>query len=112
MLSRRCLAPRGLSAVRCLSTAPIGHSGHLSAAALRNQHDVPVADAGLTHKQKYCFDLNGFLVIRNAFESDMVSRANAAVDAHISSELHERKAQLRTSGLYGRESKVRLLLPR
>ena len=81
----------------------VGHSGHLSADALRNRHDVPKAEAGLSHAQKYSFDLNGFLVIRNAFEPDMVARANAAIDAHLE-ELHERTGQLRTSGLYGRES--------
>ena len=32
-----------------------------------------------------------------------VARANAAIDAHMES-LHERTGQLRTSGLYGRES--------
>ena len=87
----------------------VGHSGHLSAAEaerrskLRNQHDAPAVETGMTHKQKYLFDLNGFLVIRNAFEPDLVERANAAVDFHVD-RLHERKGKLRTSGLYGRES--------
>lgn len=47
----------------------VGHSGHLSADELRNQHDPPAVDGrcGLTDKQKYLFDLNGFLVLRNVF---------------------------------------------
>jgi ectoine hydroxylase-related dioxygenase (phytanoyl-CoA dioxygenase family) len=104
---------RGVSAwQRALSTASasdedtppvVGHSGHLSADALRNRHDVPKAEAGLSHKQKYSFDLNGFLVIRNAFEPAAVAQANAAIDAHLNT-LHERRGKLRTSGLYGRES--------
>ena len=88
---------------RRLSTAPIGHSGHLSAEALRNRHDAPAADVALSHAQRYAFDLNGFLVLRGVFSEAMVARANAAVDAHMD-ELHERVGQLRTSGLYGRES--------
>ena len=48
---------------------------------LRNVHDVPLAGGGLTLRQKYSFDLNGFLVIRNAFDADMVQRATAAIDA-------------------------------
>lgn len=86
------------------SSAPlVGHSGHLSAEALRNAHDVPKAPEGLTHKQRYAFDLNGYLVIKGAFEPDVVARANAAVDAHMET-LHERSGKLRTSGLYGRQS--------
>ena len=88
---------------RRLASNRVGHSGHLSSEALRNRHDVPVVESGLTHKQKYLFDLNGFLVIKDAFDPAMVSRANVAVDAHLE-RLHERKGKLRTSGLYGRES--------
>ena len=94
-------------AVRFASTAKpaVGHSGHLSADALRNRHDVPATDAGLSHKQKYMFDLNGFLVLKGAFPAEMVQRANAAIDASTAAgQLHERSGQLRTSGLYGRES--------
>ena len=60
------------AARRLLSSASagVGHSGHLSSAALRNRHDVPLAEAGLTAAQKYMFDLNGFLVIRGAFDAD------------------------------------------
>jgi len=104
--------PRALRAAampvgrRLNSSAPlVGHSGHLSAEALRNRHDVPKAPEGLSHKQRYAFDLNGYLVIRNAFDPSMISRANAAIDAHMET-LHERSGKLRTSGLYGRESKA------
>ena len=81
----------------------VGHSGHLSADALRNRHDVPKSEGGLSHAEKYVFDLNGFLVIRNAFDADMVRRANEAIDVH-QDQVHERVGKLRTSGLYGRES--------
>lgn len=59
----------------------------------------------MTSRDKYLFDLNGFLVIRSAFTTDEVADANSAVDAHIDS-LHERNGVLRTSGLYGRQSKA------
>ena len=72
---------------------------------MRNRHDVPHVESGLTQKQKYMFDLNGFLVIRDAFNASLVARANTAIDAHMST-LHERAGQLRTSGLYGRESEA------
>jgi len=91
-------------AISSFSTA-VGHSGHLSAEALRNQHDPPAVDHGLTAAQKYLFDLNGYLVIRNVFSEEYVARANAAIDHYTSKgHLHERKGQLRTSGLYGRQS--------
>mmetsp|Transcript_23293 Transcript_23293/g.70763 ORF Transcript_23293/g.70763 Transcript_23293/m.70763 type:complete len:359 (+) Transcript_23293:29-1105(+) len=101
----RRLAASARAARRRLSStiAGVGHSGHLSSAALRNRHDVPLAEAGLTAAQKYMFDLNGFLVIRGAFDADLVARANGAIDHHADT-LHERTGQLRTSGLYGRES--------
>jgi ectoine hydroxylase-related dioxygenase (phytanoyl-CoA dioxygenase family) len=71
---------------------------------LRNAHDGPAIATGLSHKTKYLFDLNGFIVLRGVFNADEVTSANAAIDAHEDSELHERKGQLRTSGLYGRQS--------
>lgn len=63
-----------------------------------------VSGQGLSHAQKYLFDLNGYLVLRSVFSQDHVARANAAVDAR-QEQMHERKGELRTSGLYGRESK-------
>lgn len=87
----------------------VGHSGHLSAdeaarrSELRNAHDGPAVETAMSHKEKYLFDLNGYVVLRGAFDADMVSRANTAVDAHLD-QLHERTGQLRTSGLYGRAS--------
>ena len=102
-------APRAGVAIRSTrrlsSRSDVGHSGHLSAEALRNQHDPPAAEQRITHKQKYLFDLNGFLVLRGVLSEAEVAAANAAVDAHSDSELHERKGSLRTSALYGRESK-------
>eukprot|EP00592_Proboscia_alata_P000779 CAMPEP_0194368600 /NCGR_PEP_ID=MMETSP0174-20130528/16793_1 /TAXON_ID=216777 /ORGANISM="Proboscia alata, Strain PI-D3" /LENGTH=385 /DNA_ID=CAMNT_0039145013 /DNA_START=101 /DNA_END=1258 /DNA_ORIENTATION=- len=86
----------------------VGHSGHLSAETLRNQHDVPEPQGapGITHAQKYLFDLNGYIVLKNVFSLAEVQSANEAVDHHTPTEMHERKSQLRTSGLYGRESKA------
>lgn len=92
--------------VRRVATNPgVGHSGHLSAEKLRNQHDGPQAEVGMSHAQKYLFDLNGYLVIRGVHAKDEIEQANRAVDAHIDT-LHERTGNLRTSGLYGRESEA------
>ena len=97
---RRASAP----ARRCLSAKPaVGHSGHLSADSLKNQHDAPDLGLAMSHKHKYLFDLNGYLVLRGVFSPDDVAAANDAVDAHADT-YHERTGQLRTSGLYGRES--------
>ncbi|KAH8059917.1 phytanoyl-CoA dioxygenase [Aureococcus anophagefferens] len=96
-------AVRRTSTRRCLSAKPaVGHSGHLSADSLKNQHDAPDLGLAMSHKHKYLFDLNGYLVLRGVFSPDDVAAANAAerdADTH-----HERTGQLRTSGLYGRES--------
>uniref|UniRef100_A0A7S1Z3A8 Uncharacterized protein n=1 Tax=Ditylum brightwellii TaxID=49249 RepID=A0A7S1Z3A8_9STRA len=91
------------------SQGGVGHSGHLSADLLRNAHDVPVANAdaisAVSHKSKYLFDLNGYVILRKVFTNDDVKAANDAIDKHIKDGfLHERKGKLRTSGLYGRES--------
>ncbi|KAH8052631.1 phytanoyl-CoA dioxygenase [Aureococcus anophagefferens] len=76
-------AVRRTSTRRCLSAKPaVGHSGHLSADSLKNQHDAPDLGLAMSHKHKYLFDLNGYLVLRGVFSPD----------------------DLRTSGLYGRES--------
>ena len=48
--------------------------------------------------------LNWYLsMVRGAFDAEYVRRANEAVDVHLD-ELYERTGELRTSGLYGRES--------
>ncbi len=113
-LPRTCtrLGSSGLATASGASSGvAVGHSGHLSKeeasrrskGSLRNQHDAPAVDRGLTHKQRYLFDLNGFLVVRGAFSEETVVAANAAIDAHLG-RMHERKGQLRTSSLYGRDS--------
>jgi len=96
---------RGFAARAGFATrAGVGHSGHLSADSMKNQHDAPdVTETGLSQKHRYLFDLNGFLVIRNAFSPEEVAKANAAIDAN-ADKLKERKGKLRTSALYGRES--------
>lgn len=95
------------SSVRLLSTrAGVGHSGHLSE-ELRNAHDAPLVDTkatGLSAKAKYLFDLNGYIVLPGLFSKQEVTDANAAIDEHLETGLHERKGLLRTSGLYGRQS--------
>lgn len=83
----------------------VGHSGHLSAALLRNQHDPPDTESKMSATDKYLFDLNGFIVIRGALSEEEVADANNAVEAHMDT-LHERTGKLRTSGLYGRQSKA------
>jgi len=87
------------------STQPagVGHSGHLSSDALRNAHDPPASKAGVSHKTKYQFDVNGYIVLRKVFSPERVKVANEAIDKHMGT-LHERKGKLRTSGLYGRQS--------
>ena len=95
------------SKVSLSTRAGVGHSGHLSSDPLRNAHDGPEVRThsyGLSHKLKYLFDLNGYLVLRGVFSNDEVEAANNAIDAHIETELHERTGELRTSGLYGRQS--------
>ena len=83
---------RVIATSRLLSTrAGVGHSGHLSADNLKNQHDAPdTTTAGLSAKQRYLFDLNGFLVVKGALSPDEVKAANDAIDAN-SDKLHERK---------------------
>jgi hypothetical protein len=66
--------------------------------------DGPDMQDGLSHKQKYMFDLNGFLILRGALSLDEIEAANEAVDAHEEGELHERTGKLRCSSLYGRKS--------
>lgn len=82
----------------------VGHSGHLDAAAIKARAEAEKA-GGVTSAQRYLFDLNGYIVLRNVFDADMVAAANAAVDAHMDT-LHERKGPLRTSALYGRKSEA------
>lgn len=102
---RAARAPSRARGVRALATrSGVGHSGHLSSDLLKNQHDLPeTTETGLTKAQRYLFDLNGFLVLKNAFDADAVKAANEAVDAHVHT-LRERSGKLRTSALYGRES--------
>mmetsp|Transcript_22739 Transcript_22739/g.37634 ORF Transcript_22739/g.37634 Transcript_22739/m.37634 type:complete len:364 (-) Transcript_22739:336-1427(-) len=88
---------------RQFASARVGHSGHLTASHLRNQHDPPNHHPSMSHKRRYLFDLNGFLVLTDVFDSETVARANEAVDAHLD-HMHERTGKLRTSELYGRES--------
>ena len=38
--------------------------------------------AGITEREKFEFDLNGFLVLRNILSAEEVASANAAIDAH------------------------------
>ena len=42
------------------------------------------AAAGLSARERFLFDLNGFLVVRNVFSPEEIAVANAAVDAHTS----------------------------
>jgi hypothetical protein len=45
--------------------------------------DAPAA--GMTDLERYQFDLNGFLVVRNVFSPEEIAAANAAIDARSSS---------------------------
>ena len=50
--------------------------------------------------ERYLFDLNGFIVVRNVFTADEIARANAAIDAR-SERIVERKGDLRLGGNKG-----------
>jgi hypothetical protein len=100
-------AARSTVASKVRLSTRAAHSGHLPSDPLRNAHDGPEVrthSSGLSHKLKYLFDLNGYLVLRGVFSNDEVEAANTAIDVHIETELHERTGELRTSGLYGRQS--------
>jgi len=81
----------------------IGHSGHLSAERMRNQHDPPDVASKMSATDKYMFDLNGYIILRDVLSVEETEVANVAVEAHMNT-LHERTGKLRTSGLYGRQS--------
>jgi len=49
---------------------------------------------------KYLFDLNGYLIIRNVFSDVEISEANKAIDSHIPA-LHERTGKLKLFDAYG-----------
>jgi len=57
--------------------------------------DAPAA--GMTDLERYQFDLNGFLVVRNVFSPEEIAAANAAIDAR-SSSIVERDGDLRLGG--------------
>ena len=89
--------------VRKLATrAGVGHSGHLSAESLRNQHDAPAVDASgkVSHKLKYLFDLNGYIVLRNvldeAEEGLSVAARDQIVGAYTEHLIRHRQAELVT----------------
>ena len=37
----------------------------------------------MTPEDKFLFDLNGFIIVRNAINETVVSKMNAAIDEHI-----------------------------
>jgi len=51
-----------------------------------------------TEEQRYLFDLNGFLVVRNVLSAEDVAAANTAIDAHVD-EAQERTGVLRNTRL-------------
>ena len=54
----------------------------------------------MSDMERYLFDLNGFIVVRNVFTADEIARANAAIDAR-SERIVERKGDLRLGGNKG-----------
>ena len=50
-------------------------------------------NSGMSDMERYLFDLNGFIVVRNVFTADEIARANAAIDAR-SERIVERKGDL------------------
>jgi hypothetical protein len=57
-------------------------------------------NAGMSDMERYLFDLNGFVVVRNVFTPDEIAAANAAIDAR-SDSIVERKGDLRLGGTSG-----------
>ena len=64
--------------------------------AMSSAHD----NAGMSDMERYLFDLNGFVVVRNVFTPDEIAAANAAIDAR-SDSIVERKGDLRLGGTSG-----------
>eukprot|EP00614_Pseudopedinella_elastica_P025766 CAMPEP_0172616710 /NCGR_PEP_ID=MMETSP1068-20121228/66893_1 /TAXON_ID=35684 /ORGANISM="Pseudopedinella elastica, Strain CCMP716" /LENGTH=355 /DNA_ID=CAMNT_0013422233 /DNA_START=121 /DNA_END=1188 /DNA_ORIENTATION=- len=54
------------------------------------------AQASISEEERYLFDIEGFLVVKNVFSKDEVAAANRAVDAH-GHELKERRGALRNT---------------
>ena len=51
----------------------------------------------MTEDQKYLFDINGYIVVRDALSADDIALANAAIDRHVG-EIRERVGELSLSG--------------
>ena len=51
----------------------------------------------LSTHEKFIFDLNGFIVIRNVFSPEEIAAANAAIDAHSTDLIARNKADLRNA---------------
>ena len=49
---------------------------------LSSRRPLATMSAGITEREKFEFDLNGFLVLRNVLSAEEVASANAAIDAH------------------------------
>lgn len=56
--------------------------------------EIPLA---LTEDERYLFDLNGFLIVRNVLTDDEVRRANEAIDKHQEAMKHRDDATLRNA---------------
>jgi ectoine hydroxylase-related dioxygenase (phytanoyl-CoA dioxygenase family) len=66
------------------------------------QHQFPTS---MSEAERYLFDLNGYLIIRNVLTPDQIAAANAAIDAHISEAIPRSDPTLRNaiegSPMYG-----------
>eukprot|EP01046_Picozoa_sp_COSAG06_P116510 COSAG06_NODE_63506_length_262_cov_0.631902_1_plen_59_part_01 len=49
-------------------------------------------------QQRYLFDLNGVIVVRNALSQEQVAAANAEVDRHTSPDVVQRDAMAKSEG--------------
>ena len=54
-------------------------------AALKMLARAAAMSAVMTAHERFLFDLNGFLVVRNVFTPEEISAANAAIDANVPS---------------------------
>lgn len=96
---------QALQSGRCVrSFAASGSPGAGAEAAQEFYGDQEAAKAGnaaisqFSDQERYLFDLNGFLVVRNVLSQDELAAANAAIDAH-QDHAQERSGILRNTRL-------------
>ena len=102
VLSRFCTAFT-VGRPSALSLPSVGMSSSTAAAAINGEN--PSHPTAMTDDERYLFDLNGFLVVRNVLSPKEVAAANAAIDKHSSDIIERSDGELRNAikgtALYG-----------